>query len=154
MKWSMLSVAALSVLFVNLHAQQSDQAPKPGASAHSTKVLTGCLQAGAAAESYTLKNATPRVDPQDLAGPPVGTAGEKAEYEVVAENGLERSGPPVDLKPHIGQQVELTVRPAEATAPPPAKSNTTQTSAELKPVERKPARVTVTAVKSLSPSCS
>ena len=148
MKWSILPAVALSFLFIDLQAQQ------PDASAHSTKVLTGCLRAGPGPGTFILTNATPKVDPNDLAGPPVGTSGEKVEYDLAAETGLDHSGPPVDLKAHVGQQVEVTARPAETAEAPPAPSSAKQTAAENKPVERKPARVAVTAVKSLSSSCS
>ncbi len=155
MKWPILPAVALSVLVVNLQAQQPGTSPQqPGTSAHSTKVLTGCLRAGPAPETFILTNATPKVDPNDLAGPAVGTSGEKVEYDLAADTGLDHSGPPVDLKAHVGQRVEVTVRPAETAVAPPAASSAKQTAAEAKPVERKPARVTVTALKSLSSSCS
>ena len=154
MKWPLLPAVALSVLAVNLQAQQPGTSPQQPASAHSTKVLSGCLRAGPAPETFLLANATPKVDPNDLAGPAVGTSGEKVEYDLAADTGLDHSGPPVDLKAHVGHRVEVTVRPAETVVAPPAASSPKQTSAEAKPVERKPARVTVTAIKSLSPSCS
>jgi hypothetical protein len=158
MKYPILPAVALSILVVNLQAQQPGTSPqKSAASAHSTRVLTGCLRAGPAPDTFMLTNATPRVDPNDLAGPAVGTSGEKVEYDLTAETGLDRSGPPVDLKAHVGQQVEVTVRPAEIAVVPPATSATSsskETAAEAKPVERKPARVAVTALKSLSSSCS
>ena len=155
MKWPIMPAVALSVLFVNLQAQQPGTSPQqPGTSAHSTKVLTGCLRAGPAPETFILRNATPKVDPSDLAAPAVGTSGEKVEYDLAANTGLDQSGPPVDLKAYVGQQVEVTVRPAETAEAPTASSSARQTAAEAKPVERKPARVAVTALKSLSPSCS
>src|SRR4030095_682390 len=99
MKWPILPAVALSVLFVNLQAQQPGTSPQlPGTSAHNTKVLTGCLRAGPAPETFILMNATPKVDPNDLAGPAVGTSGEKVEYDLAANTGLDQSGPPVDLK--------------------------------------------------------
>ena len=95
MKWPILPAVALSILFVNLQAQQPGASPQqPGTSAHSTKVLTGCLRAGPAADTFTLRNATPKVDPNDLAGPAVGTSGEKMEYGLAADTGLDHSGPP------------------------------------------------------------
>ena len=157
MKWPILPAVALSVLVVNLQAQQPGTSPQqPGTSAHSTKVLTGCLRAGPAPDTFLLTNATPKVDPNDndLAGPAVGTSGEKVEYDLAANTGLDQSGPPVDLKVYVGQQVEVTVRPAETTEAPTASSSARQAAAEAKPVERKPARVAVTALKSLSSSCS
>ena len=147
MKWSILPAVALSGLFVNVQAQQ------PGTSAHSTKVLTGCLRAGPAPGTFILRNATPKVDPNDLAGPAVATSGEKVEYDLAVDTGLDHSGPPVDLKAHLGQQVEVTVRPAETAEAPPAPSSAKPTAAEARPVERKPTRVAVTALKSLSSSC-
>lgn len=155
MKSPILAAVALSALFVNLQAQQPGRSPQqPGASAHSTKVLTGCLRAGPAPETFVLQNATPKVDPNDLAGPAVGTSGEKVEYDLAADTGLDHSGPPVDSKAHVGQRVEVTVRPAETTEAPPAASKATPTAAEAKPIERKPARVAVTALKSLASACS
>ena len=155
MKSPILPAVALSILVVNLQAQQPGTSPQqPAASAHSTKVLTGCLRAGPAPATFLLTNATPKVDPNDLAGPAVGTSGEKVEYDLVPDTGVDRSGPPVELKAHVGQQVQVTVRPAENTVEPPAASSSKPTAAEAKPVERKPARVTVTALKSLSSSCS
>ena len=160
MKWSACSAAALSVLCVGLHAQQPNPQPQPNTpapqavSAHSTKVLTGCLRAGAAADTYMLTDATPKLDPQNLAGPPVGTSGEKADYDVAVGH---RAGPERTAggsETHVGQRVELTVRPAEPTVAPAANPNATQATSEAKPTERKPARVTVAALKSLAPSCS
>ena len=151
MKWALPSAAVLSILFVNLHAQQPSS--PPNTSGHSTRVLTGCLRAGPAPETYRLTDATPSLDTKELAGQPVGTSGQKAEYDVAADTGLEHGGPAIELKPHVGQQVELTVRPAETAVAPPAHP-TAQSAAEVKATERKPARVIVTGIKSLSSSCS
>ena len=146
MKWAMSVAAALSILVVNLYAQQ------PIASAHSTRLVTGCLQAGDAPETYRLTNASPRIEATEPAGQPVGTSGAKVEYDVAVDTGLGRSGPPIDLKAHVGQQVQLTVRPVEPTAAPGA--NPSAQTAAVRPTEPKPARVIVTNIKSLGTSCS
>src|SRR4030095_13905992 len=79
-------------------------------------------------------------------------SGAKVEYDVAVDTGLGRSGPPIDLKAHVGQQVQLTVRPVEPTAAPGA--NPTAQTAGVRPTEPKPARVIVTNIKSLGTSCS
>jgi hypothetical protein len=149
MKIAMCSAAALSILVIQLQAVQQPTTP-----AHSTRLLTGCLQAGSASETYRLTGATSRGDAVEVAGQPIGTSGQKMEYDLAANTGLDRSGPPIDLKAHVGHQVEVTVRPAEIVPAAPVNAGGAQASAAAKPEERKPARVLVTAIKMLAASCS
>src|SRR5947199_4561064 len=92
------------------HAQDAGRTtPAPPAPAHNTMVLTGCLAAGSDESTFRLTNAVP--NPQASASQPqaVGTSGERAEYVLRAEKNLDRAGvAPIELKPFIGRQVEVT----------------------------------------------
>jgi hypothetical protein len=154
------TVTALALLVFNVQPQQAPQAPTvqpqqaaqaPAAPAHKTRVLTGCLRPGDAAETYRLADVIPPPDANEPGGQSVGTSGQKVDFDVTADNGLDRSGPPIDLKPHVGQQVEVVVRPVETAV---ERQSNSAAPSEAKPIERKPERVIVTAIKSLGTSCA
>ena len=90
----MRTISWISLLYVcssvALHAQDAgERKPAPPAPAHNTMLLTGCLVAGSDEATFKLTNAIP--NPQASAAQPqaVGTAGERAEYELTAEKNLD-----------------------------------------------------------------
>jgi hypothetical protein len=119
--------------------------------AHNTFVLAGCLVAPLNETSaFKLTDASPigQAPPSRGTQPKaVGTTGEKVTYELqptvgVAEPGLDAAA----LKPHVGQRVQVTVRPVETAAAPLPAAGAVPDKAPAAPVERAPERFTVTAI--------
>jgi hypothetical protein len=140
----------------NLSAQDGIRTPAPPHEpAHDTKVLIGCLAAGANGATFKLTNAVPK---DQASTAPAGTSGTAAQYELRSESRIEVGGPPPpDLKPFVGKQVEITARPTEAS-PPSAPEKPTATTGSPEPSTARPdeARVetlTVTAVRQVAASC-
>src|ERR1700682_755624 len=115
--------AAVCLLIAAPHAQDAERTQTaPPAPAHNTMVLTGCLAAGSDESTFKLTNATPNAQASVSQPQPVGTSGERAEYELRAEKNLDTTGvAPLELKPFIGRQVEVTARSGDepATSAPP-----------------------------------
>jgi len=150
--------AAMFVVIAAPHAQDAGRTqPVPPAPAHNTMVLSGCLAAGADESTFKLTNAAP--NPQASASQPqsVGTSGERAEYDLRAEKNLDTTGlAPVELKPFVGRQVEITARaddePASSAAPK-AVGDAKADPDPSKPVEKKSRPLTVTAIKQTQAAC-
>ena len=103
--------------------QQSTSTPK-AAPAHNVFVLTGCLKAGAdATATFKLTDASSigQAAPAGAAeAGAVGTSGQKASYELRPVSGVNAQGMNADaLKAHLGQRVEVIVRPIESPAAAP-----------------------------------
>ena len=139
---------------------QQQTAPTPQAApAHNVFVLTGCLKAGAgadAAATFKLTEASSigQATPGRAAGTgAVGTSGQKATYELRPVSGVNAQGMDADaLKAHVGQRVEVIVRPVESPAPAPAAGLVGAQSA--RPIEPAPERFTVTEIKRVIGTCS
>jgi hypothetical protein len=151
-------ISAVCLLIAAPHAQDAGKKQAaPPAPAHNTMVLTGCLAAGSDESTFKLTNAIP--NPQASAAQPqaVGSAGERAEYELKAEPSLNTAGvAPVELKRFVGRQVEITARSGDE----PAASATSKSSGGVtvdpdpsKPIEKKVRQLTVTAVKQVQATC-
>jgi hypothetical protein len=150
--------AAVCLLIAVPHAQDAAKKPSaPPAPAHNTMLLTGCLAAGSDESTFKLTNAIR--NPQASAAQPqaAGTSGERAEYELRAEQSLNATGvAPAELKRFIGRQVEITARSGDepaASAPPRAAGGATVAPDPSKPVEKKTRPLIVTAVKQVSATC-
>lgn len=151
--------AGVLLLMAAPHAQDATRTPPaPPAPAHNTMVLTGCLVAGSEESTFKLTNATP--NPQASVAQPqsVGTSGELAEYELKAEKNLDAAGvAPVELKPFIGRQVEITARsgdePAASAAPTKSSGDAKADPDPSKPPEKKTGSLTVTAIKQVLATC-
>ena len=148
--WTVTIACAFAV---SVFAQDptSQYKPAPKADTAKTFTVTGCLQAGADASTFTLtnvKSAQAAAKPAETPAAPeaVGTAGAAKTYELVAKEG-------VNLTPHVGHQVEITASPAPAAgrADTPGAPETAAPAAGAKP---KAQRVTVSAIKHISPSCT
>ena len=138
-------------------AQQPPAPPSPAAPAHNVFVLTGCLEAGAdstATFKLTDASAIGRHSPAGAgeAGA-VGTSGQKAFYELRPVSGVNAQGLKADaLKAHVGERVEVIVRPIESPpATPPAGLAGVQAP---RPTERAVERFTVTELKRVTGTCS
>jgi hypothetical protein len=84
----------------------------------------------------------------------VGTSASVTEYELTTERGVDRSLTQfVDLDGYVGRRVEVTARPPELEPAAPRTSANAERSDGSKVAERKPPRLSVTALKQLSPSC-
>jgi hypothetical protein len=155
---STLSMFAVCCLLVATpQAQDADKKqPAPEAPAHKTMLLTGCLVAGPDASTFKLTRASEIAPPAP--GPQaVATSGNAGEYELRAEARLDTASvAPIDMKPFVGHQVEVTVRPAEdvpATASQNAAGAPTVAPDPSKPAEKKAERFTVTAIKQVVATC-
>jgi hypothetical protein len=82
----------------------------------------------------------------------VGTSGQKDAYELRPVSGLSEQGLNADaLKAHVGQHVEMVVRPIESPAPAPATGLAENQAA--KPIAPAPERFTVTEIKRVIGTC-
>ena len=87
----------------------------------------------------------------------VATTGNAGEYELRTEARLDTASvAPIDMKPFVDHQVEVTVRPVE-NVPGSASHNATViptvTPDPSKPAETQPERFTVTAIKQVVATC-
>ena len=151
--------AGMFLLIAAPRAQDATRTPPPPpAPAHNTMVLTGCLAAGADESTFKLTNAVPNAQASVAQPQEVGTSGELAEYEVRAEKRLDTTGvAPIELKPFIGRQVEITARSGDdgpaASAPPKTSDGAKADPDSSKPTEKKTRSLTVTAIKQVLASC-
>jgi hypothetical protein len=137
---------------------QQQPAPTPQETpAHNVFVLTGCLKAGTdATVTFKLTEASSIGQPtpaEAAKGAAVGTSGQKTSYELRPVTGVNAQGMDADkLKAHLGQRIEVVVRPVESPAPPPATGLAVAQTA--KPIEPVVERFTVTEIKRVIGSCS
>lgn len=137
---------------------QQQPAPVPGAKAelpaHNVFVLSGCLETGVdPAATFKLTDASaigraPTGSPESGA---VGTSGQKASYELRPVSGINAQGLNAEtLKSHLGQRVEVIVRPLESPAAPPS----SEPVSAARPIDPTPERFSVTEIKRVIGSCS
>ena len=134
----------------------AQQQPAPQETpAHNVFVLSGCLEAGTdATVTFKLTDASSigQRTPAEAAGP-VGTSGRKTSYELRPVTGVNAQGVDADkLKAHLGQRIEVVVRPVETPAAPPAAGLAVTQAA--KPIEPAAERFTVTEIKRVIGKCS
>ena len=136
-------------------AQQQPAPTPPETPAHNVFVLSGCLEAGTdATVTFKLTDASSigQRTPAEAAGP-VGTSGRKTSYELRPVTGVNAQGVDADkLKAHLGQRIEVVVRPVETPAAPPAAGLAVAQAA--KPIEPAAERFTVTEIKRVIGKCS
>ena len=129
------AIGTVVLLACGLVAAAAQQAPAPSTEpAHQVYVLTGCLESGAAASSFTLTGASAVGQ-----APPRQTASSSGsvkpdEYVLqpvtgVGEQGITRER----LQEHVGMRVEVTLRPIEAAPSTPSPSSSTTSSASSTP---------------------
>ena len=132
-------------------AAQQAQAPAKEP-AHKIFVLTGCLTGGGPTETAAFKLSgaewVGQIPPERSAASPDG----KDVYELLPTVGLTEQGiARAELQKHVGQKVEVTVRPVEV-APGPSQSSTPAAST-AKLEQAAPQRYTVSKIKSLAGTC-
>lgn len=163
MKHSVLGRAIVTIGIASCVAvpfAQEQRAPAPTtAPAHNVFVLTGCLMSDAKEPAATFK----LTDAISVGQPPpsragvagaVGTSGQKATYELRPVTGVNAQGMDADaLKAHVGNRVEVVVRPIESPAPA-APSAGLAPAQSAKPNEPAPERFTVTEIKRAVGRCS
>jgi hypothetical protein len=136
-------------------AQQQPAPTLQETPAHNIFVLTGCLEAGTEATvTFKLSDASSigQRTPGEAAGA-VGTSGRKTSYELRPVTGVNAQGVDADkLKAHLGQRIEVVVRPVETPAAPPAAGLPVAQAA--KPIEPAAERFTVTEIKRVIGKCS
>ena len=141
-------------------AQQQPVTTPQEAPAHNVFVLTGCLIKAGTDATVTFKlteaSSIGQRTPAEAAGAvAVGTSGQKTtSYELRPVTGVNAQGMDADaLKKHLGQRLEVVVRPVEK--PPAAPPTAGLAVAEAaKPVEPAVERFTVTEIKRVIGSCS
>jgi hypothetical protein len=150
------SVVAIAWCVALPFAQQQPAPTPKAAPAHNVFVLTGCLTGGAdATATFKLTDASsigqaPPAAAAD-AGVVAGTSGQKVSYELRPVSGVNAQGMNADaLKAHLGQRVEVTVRPIESPAAAPTAGAGGLQAA--KP-ESAPGRFSVTAIKRATGTC-
>lgn len=159
MKKNALGTLVVSAFSIAVPAAQDQRAPTPKSEpAHNVYVLTGCLMSDAVATpTFKLTDATsigqPTPGRAGIAGA-VGTSGQKATYELRPVSGVSAQGLDADaLKAHLGQRVEVVVRPVESAAPP-APAAGLAAAETAKPKEPQIERFTVTEIKRTIGRCS
>ena len=157
MKKTVLASAVAVAWSVAVPFAQQQPAPTAQATpAHNVFVATGCLQAGAdATASFKLTDASfigPAPARAVEAGA-VGTSGQKASYELRPVSGVNEQGMNADaLKAHVGERVEMVVRPIES--PPAAPTAGLAAVQAAKPTEPAPERFSVSEIKRVIGTCS
>ena len=152
---------AMAVVFASTAGTPLAQQPaSSGAPAHSTFVLAGCLQAplpGASLFRLADPVSVGHAPPSRPAPPPetgAGTAPRTPVYELQPVSGLTQTGlDAAKLKLHVGQRIEVTVRPVDTVAPAPSSAGTTTTQAAA-PAEPAPQRFSVIDLKRINGQCS
>ena len=158
MKKTVLGIAvALAWCVAGPFAQQQPRPTPEGTPAHNVFVLTGCLQAGAdATATFKLTDASSigqALPPGAAEAGAVGTSGQKASYQLRPVSGVNAQGLDADaLKAHLGQRVEVVVRPVESPAAAPTSGLAAVQAA--KPNEPEPVRFSVTELKRVTGTCS
>ena len=138
-------------------AQQPPAATPAATPAHNVFVLAGCLKAGAGVTpTFQLTDASsigqaPPAGAADAGA--VGGPAQKGSFELRPVSGVGAQGMGADaLKAHIGQRVEVVVRPIESPAVAPTAGLGAVQAA--KPIEPAPQRFTVTEIKRVIGVCS
>ena len=137
---------------------QQPPAPAPEkAPAHNVFVLTGCLKAGVdPAATFKLTDASAIGQPTPAGAAEagaVGTSGQKASYELRPVSGVNAQGmDAAALKAHLGQRVEVIVRPVESPAAAPAGGLVPAQAA--RPSQPELERFSVTEIKRVAGTCS
>jgi hypothetical protein len=157
MKRTVLGIAvAIAWCLAAPFAQQQPAPTSPAAPAHNVFVLTGCLKAPDTTATFKLTDASSigQAPPAGSAEPgAVGTSGQKASYLLRPVTGVNAQGMNDEaLKAHVGQRVEVIVRPVESPAPAPTAGLVGVQAA--KPAEPAPERFSVTAIKRVIGTCS
>ena len=156
MKTKVLGTAVAVAWFAA--APFAQQQPEPNAPAHNVFVATGCLSAAAgAAPAFKLTDASSvgRAAPAPAAEPgAVGTSGLKGSYELQPASGVNAQGMTAEaLKAHVGQRVEVTLRPIQQAAAP-APTTGANLGAQAKPIDAPRERFSVTEITRVSGRCS
>jgi hypothetical protein len=157
MKKTVLGSAVAVAWCVAAPFAQQQPAPTPTATpAHNVFVLTGCLKAQDATATFKLTDASSigQAPPAGAAeAGAVGTSGQKASYLLRPVSGVNAQGMNEDaLKAHVGQRVEVIVRPLESPAAAPTAGLVGVQAA--RPSEPAPERFSVTAIKRVIGTCS
>ena len=147
------SAVAVALCVAAPFAQQQPAPTSKAAPAHNVFVLTGCLEAGAKpAETFKLTDASFIGQPPETRA--VGTSGQKPSYELRPVSGVDAQGLAADaLKAHVGQRVEVIVRPIESPAAA-APTDGLAPAQSARPSEPAPERFTVTEIKRVIGGCS
>ena len=157
MKKTVLASAVAVTWCVAAPFAQQQPAPTPkDTPAHNVFVLTGCLKAGAdATATFKLTDASSigQAPPARAAeAGAVGTSGQKGSYELRPVSGVGAQGMNADaLKAHVGERVEVIVRPIESPAAAPTAG--LAGAQEVKPIEPAPERFSVTELKRVIGTC-
>ena len=158
MRRTIFGSAIAAVWYAGLAFAQQPAAPPKGAPAHNVFVVTGCLEAGkdpTASFKLTDASSTGQAAPVATAeAGAVGTSGLKASYELRPVSGLNAQGLNAEaLKAHVGQRLEVVVRPIDSPAAAAPDAGAVRVEA-AKPVEPAPQRFSVTEVKRVIGGCS
>jgi hypothetical protein len=140
------------VLVASIAVPLAQQAQPPSNEpAHKVYVMTGCLESGTSGTTFRLTGAAPIGQAAPARIGPTGASRSDMVYELqpvtsIAEQGISRER----LQAHVGNRVEVTVRPVEVSQEAPPSSRTTDVA---KPEESVPQRYTVVKINRLSESC-
>jgi len=144
------------VLILQVAASLAQQSPSPpNEPAHKVYVMTGCLERGSAQTSvFQLADSTPigQAPPADPSTTGAGAVAGNRSYDLlpvssVSEQGINRE----TLESHVGDRVEVTVRPVETSIAPATTSTSKTTAAKVE--QSTPRRYTVVKISKVPGSC-
>ena len=135
-------------------ASLAQQSP-PNEPAHKVYVMSGCLERGSATTSvFKLGDATPvgQAPPTDPSNTDAEVAAGTRSYDLLPVSSVSEQGTNRDtLESHVGNRVEVTVRPVE-TSIATSTTSTTKTTPE-KVDQSTPRRYTVVKISKVPGSC-
>ena len=141
------------VLILQVAASLAQQSPSPpNEPAHKVYVMTGCLERGSAQTSvFQLADSTPigQAPPADPSTTDARAVAGNRSYDLlpVSEQGINRE----TLESHVGDRVEVTVRPVETSIAPATTSTSKTTAAKVE--QSTPRRYTVVKISKVPGSC-
>ena len=144
------------VLILQVAASLAQQSPSlPNEPAHKVYVMTGCLERGSAPTSvFQLADSTPigQAPPPDPSTTDAGAVAGNRSYDLLAVSSVSEQGINREtLESHVGDRVEVTVRPVEASIAPATTSTSKTTAAKVE--QSTPSRYTVVKISKVPGSC-
>ena len=146
--------ATCVVLILQVAGSLAQQSP-PNEPAHKVYVMTGCLERGSASTS-TFKLADATAVGQAPPGDPSNTDAESAagtrSYDLLPVASVSEQGSSIEmLESHVGNRVEVMVRPVETSVAAPTTSAASTTAAKVD--QSAPRRYTVVKIGKMPGSC-
>jgi hypothetical protein len=143
-----------SILQVAASLAQQSQSP-PNEPAHKVYVMTGCLERGSAQTSvFQLADSTPigQAPPTDPSPTDAGAVTGSRSYDLLAVTSVSEQGINAEtLESHVGNLVEVTLRPVETSTVASTTNKSETTAAKVE--QSTPRRYTVVKISKVPGAC-